>query len=519
MRRAAPSEEEFISADISPAAELLRELNFSPKQLRILRELSASGGGGAFDDEGESGSVSSSRGEEKAGDYDSKVDDFIRESNNSSGKLEEEEPRKNIKPSELVKELDKHIVGQNEAKRAVAVSLRNRYRRHLLSKELREEIMPKNILMIGPTGSGKTEIARRLAKITDSPFIKVEATKFTEVGFYGKDVDSIIKDLLRLTVQQMKAKKRVQYKEKIDKQVEEEILNSLAGPQAETDRESLRNQLKQGLLDKMTIEIDIPSPIDKDQQIVHLITTGGWSGLKRSSRKKSTIAEARPILTESLMAKAMSNIDVSKAAIRAVEQDGIVFLDEIDKICSASGERSFRSSADASAEGVQRDLLPLVEGTAVTTNLGTVHTDHILFICSGAFHSVKPSDLLPELQGRLPIRVELKQLTEEDLYQILTVPINNLIKQQIELLKTDNLLLNFSDEAVKEIAKVTAEVNKTVENIGARRLNTVIQRICDELSFSAADEAPGTAVTIDRKYVLEKVTPLLKTADLSKYVL
>jgi len=487
-----------------------------------------------------------------------------------------EPARQNLRPSELVSHLDKYIVGQFVAKKSVAVALRNRWRRHSVRPSLRQDITPKNILMVGPTGCGKTEIARRLAMITDSPFIKVEATKFTEVGFYGKDVDTIIRDLVRVAISNLKAKKRAALAKVVGVQVENALLQALhetrakeaaqaaagavpgmrkgegssrpSAAQVAADREALRK----GELDAVMVDIDVPLPKsanpfgdmlgggggagaaggagDDDSDLpsrggggmgMGFATLGsmkqalgGGSGMER---RRLSIGEARPLLTEHHLVVRLRTRDLAKQAIKQVESDGIVFLDEIDKICAPKTGR--RSSADASDEGVQRDLLPLVEGTTVSTPHGPVQTDHILFICSGAFHKVNVADMLPELQGRLPIRVELQPLTEEDFFRILTVPKNNLIKQQQALLATDNVTLTFDEDAIREVARVSYEVNRTVENIGARRLNTVIQRVMDEHSFTAADQPAGTELRVTVDYVRERVKPMLQNANLSRFVL
>eukprot|EP01027_Heterolobosea_sp_BB2_P004512 GEZU01006911.1.p1 GENE.GEZU01006911.1~~GEZU01006911.1.p1 ORF type:complete len:576 (-),score=199.17 GEZU01006911.1:148-1875(-) len=438
-----------------------------------------------------------------------------------------------LKPKEIVAELDRYIVGQSEAKRAVAIALRNRWRRHQLSAELREEVMPKNILMIGPTGVGKTEVARRLAKLAQAPFIKVEATKFTEVGFHGRDVDQIIRDLVEVSIQQTKVKLREQMREKAQRAAEERILEILVGDSAADTKEQFRQMLRDGDLDNREIQVEVPDHIakKKNNQPQFEMSPGvggsipGLDSLlkdlssafrKTPSRvKKMKISKCRPILEEIEIEKMLNNESITAEAIRAVEEDGIVFIDEIDKICS---KKEHRDGHDASSEGVQRDLLPLIEGTTISTKYGNVKTEHILFIASGAFHSVKPSDMLAELQGRLPIRVELKGLTRDDLYRILTEPKFNLLTQHIELLKTENLNLQFTDAAIREIAAVAAEVNSTVENIGARRLHTVLERIIEDISFDAPDKA-GSTVVIDAPDVRARVGDMLSKTDLTKFIL
>lgn len=437
---------------------------------------------------------------------------------------EEEEPDpSDMQPNEVCEELNRHIVGQADAKRSVALALRNRWRRKKLNENMRDEVMPKNILMIGPTGVGKTEIARRLAKLVSAPFIKVEATKYTEIGFHGRDVDSIIRDLVEHAVTMIKARRRKQLKKQIERSVERRILDALVGTGDKRSRRDFKVHLRSGALDDQMIAIEVPT---KEPELgavgsIHpqaanvLINLNKQLGGKKSEKKKMKISECRPIIEEMETNELLSTEDVNKEALEAVQQDGIVFLDEIDKICTTND----RHSADASAEGVQRDLLPLIEGSTISTKHGNVETDHILFIASGAFHSCKPSDLLAELQGRLPIRVNLKGLNEEDLHRILTEPENNLIRQQIELIKTEGVELKFEDTAILEIAKVAHEANTSVENIGARRLHTVIERVMEEISYDSAGMEEGSKITVTKDMVRERVTDLLKAMDLRKYLL
>lgn len=438
-----------------------------------------------------------------------------------------------LKPREVVSQLNRHIIGQDDAKRAVAIALRNRWRRLQLPAELQPEVTPKNILMVGPTGCGKTEVARRLANLVNAPFIKVEATKFTEVGFHGRDVDMIIRDLVEVSSNLTTKTRTAQLREEVKAAAEDKVLELLCGtdPRADT-LASFRKLLRSGELNERTIEVDVPVGKGKGGngvavdlssgtishnalQDMFSRVVGGGKG-KPTERQTLTIEEAIPVLEEAEMEAKLESMDVMKEAIKNVEQNGIVFIDEIDKITSSS---SAHRGPDASAEGVQRDLLPLVEGSIVNTKHGNVSTDHILFIASGAFHSVKPSDLLPELQGRLPIRVQLNALTEEDLRRILTEPESNLIRQQVSLISTEGVTLTFTDEAVAKIAKMAADMNRTVENIGARRLQTVMERLVEDISFDAADMEPGSEVTVDADLVQERLGGMLKKADLSKFIL
>lgn len=430
-------------------------------------------------------------------------------------------------PREIVSELDRFIVGQNDAKRAVAIALRNRWRRLQLSDDMREEVLPKNILMIGPTGIGKTEISRRLSKLAEAPFLKIEATKFTEVGYVGRDVEQIIRDLVEISINQTRDSHRKEVTAKAELMVEERLLDALVGENAsEETRQKFRKRLREGELDDKEIEIevedtassmptfDIPGMPGAQMGMFNLGDLLGKSFQKPTKKKKMKVVDAQHILMGEVSDSLIDQEAVVRDAISTVEQNGIVFLDEIDKICA----RAERVGADVSREGVQRDLLPLLEGTIVSTKHGLVKTDHILFIASGAFHVAKPSDLLPELQGRLPIRVELKALSRDDLKRILTEPEASLIKQYIALMKTEDVSLEFTDDAIDAIASIAEEVNASVENIGARRLQTILERILDEISFTASDH-PGQTFTIDAKYVNDRVEDLVKNTDLSRFIL
>jgi ATP-dependent HslUV protease ATP-binding subunit HslU len=432
-------------------------------------------------------------------------------------------------PREIVSELDRFIIGQNDAKRAVAIALRNRWRRQQLPEELREEVLPKNILMIGPTGVGKTEIARRLARLAQAPFLKVEATKFTEVGYVGRDVEQIVRDLVEIAISMTRERLRKEVTAKAEMRAEERVLDALVGDKASPDtRQKFRKMLREGQLDDKEIEVavqenvganlptfDIPGMPGAQMGMVNLGEMFGKAFGNRTKPKHMTVAESYQVLMAEESDKLLDQEKVIKEAIAAVEQNGIVFIDEIDKISA----RSERVGADVSREGVQRDLLPLIEGTTVPTKHGAVKTDHILFIASGAFHLAKPSDLLPELQGRLPIRVELKALTRDDFKRILLEPEASLIKQYKALMKTEAMVLEFEDEAIDEIASLAEQINSSVENIGARRLHTVLERLLEEISFTASDQSAGTIVTIDRAYVRDHVGALAKNTDLSKFIL
>ena len=430
-----------------------------------------------------------------------------------------------LTPREIVSELDRFIIGQNDAKRAVAVAMRNRWRRKQLGDDLRDEVYPKNILMIGPTGVGKTEISRRLAKLAKAPFLKVEATKFTEVGYVGRDVDSIIRDLVDAAIVETRAQMRDAVRARAHSAAEERVIEALAGKDArDQTREMFRAKLKRGDLDATMIELDLT------EQSPSLPAMGGMPGMEqqmqglqdlfgkafggRKVRRRLTVAESYELLLGEEADKLLDDETVTKAAMAAVQDSGIVFIDEIDKVCARSDTRG----ADVSREGVQRDLLPLIEGTTVSTKYGPVKTDHILFIASGAFHIAKPSDLLPELQGRLPIRVELQPLTEEDFVRILTETDNALTRQYSALMATEEVTVTFTPDGISALAHIAAEVNASVENIGARRLYTVLERVFEELSFSAPDRS-GDAVVVDAAYVEKNVGALSRSADLSRYVL
>ena len=428
-------------------------------------------------------------------------------------------------PREIVSELDRYIVGQNDAKRAVAVALRNRWRRKQLTGTMREEVFPKNILMIGPTGVGKTEIARRLAKLANAPFLKVEATKFTEVGYVGRDVDQIIRDLVESGIGMVKVARRKDVEAQAHLNAELRVLEALVGANAsEITKENFRKKLRSNSLDDKEIEIqvadtggaafDIPGMPGSSASVINISDIMGKAFGNRTKTRRMTVKSSYELLIAEESDKLLDPEQINQEAIDLVENNGIVFLDEIDKICA----RSERQGADVSREGVQRDLLPLIEGTTVSTKYGPVKTDHVLFIASGAFHIAKPSDLLPELQGRLPIRVELKALGREDFRRILTEPECSLIKQYKALLGTEGIDLNFTDESIVAIANIAAEINASIENIGARRLHTVMERVLDELSYSATDRS-GEAVTIDEAYVQKHVGDLAKNADLSKFIL
>ncbi|MEP3638672.1 MAG: ATP-dependent protease ATPase subunit HslU [Paracoccaceae bacterium] len=432
-----------------------------------------------------------------------------------------------LTPREIVSELDRFIIGQNDAKRAVAVALRNRWRRKQLSDDLRDEVYPKNILMIGPTGVGKTEISRRLAKLARAPFLKVEATKFTEVGYVGRDVEQIIRDLADAAIAQTREWMREDVKAAAHKAAEERVISAIAGEDArEGTRDMFRKKLKAGELDDTVIELDvadtsnpfpsmeIPGQPGSNMGMMNLGDLFGKAMGGRTTRKKLTVSESYEVLIGEEADKLLDDEIVTRTALEAVEQNGIVFIDEIDKVATRSEARG----GDVSREGVQRDLLPLIEGTTVSTKHGAVKTDHILFIASGAFHIAKPSDLLPELQGRLPIRVELRALTQKDFVRILTETDNALTRQYTALMKTEGVDVDFTEDGIEAVAQIAADVNQSVENIGARRLYTIIERVFEELSFVAPDK-DGEAVTVDADYVQKHLGELAKSTDLSRYVL
>ena len=446
---------------------------------------------------------------------------------NAKVKKEENNIQNSLSPREIVSELDRFVVGQNNAKRAVAIALRNRWRRQALDDDMKDEVLPKNILMMGPTGVGKTEISRRLSKLAEAPFVKVEATRFTEVGYVGRDVEQIIRDLLEIAIAMEKVKKRKEVHAKAQKLAEDRVLDAIVGNKASVaTRESFRKRLRDGDLDDNEIEIavtesgggmpsfEIPGMPGANVGMINISDMLGKSMGQKPKKKKMSVKESHEILINEESDKLIEQDKIIKSAKDSTENNGIVFLDEIDKISA----RTDRVGGDVSREGVQRDLLPLIEGTTVSTKYGPVKTDHILFIASGAFQLAKPSDLLPELQGRLPIRVELDALNSEDFIRILKEPDNSLIKQYKALLKTENVDLEFTEDGINTIAHIASEVNSSVENIGARRLHTIIERVLDEISFTATDRA-GEKITVDGKYIKNNIGELVKDTDLSKFIL
>jgi len=453
----------------------------------------------------------------------SNVTSFVPKDKNAK---ENESTLNSLSPREIVSELDRFVVGQNKAKRAVAIALRNRWRRQALKGEMKDEVLPKNILMIGPTGVGKTEISRRLSKLAEAPFVKVEATRFTEVGYVGRDVEQIVRDLLEIAIAMEKVKKRKEYYAQAQKLAEERVLDALVGEKASVaTRESFRKRLRSGDLDNNEIEIainesnqmpsfEIPGMPGANIGMINISEMLGKSMGNKPKKKKMSVKESHEILINEESDKLIEQDKIIRAAKNSTENNGIVFLDEIDKISA----RTDRIGGDVSREGVQRDMLPLIEGTTVSTKYGPIKTDHILFIASGAFQLAKPSDLLPELQGRLPIRVELDALNSEDFKRILKEPDNSLIKQYKALLKTENVELEFSDDGIDAIANLASEVNSTVENIGARRLHTIIEKVLDEISFTATDKT-GEKILIDANYVNKNLGELVKDTDLSKFIL